>query len=233
MKFNVLYWPVMQLSYLVVLTEAELFSCFSELWLICNLHPQRTSDRVQTYGHSNSATSDCYQEDYAQTSGSWGGLVCPPFLCQPCGQTSKPFSSSTCSSFLRYSLNPQPAHLQCPGEVGPAWPPASSSRWAPFCPAAHSQPCTGTVHACPAQRSRLCLRTTTARLLPYVSGCLSRTAPSRRASSGWLELQETWAAPHPDIPTSRPQEDLHHRCAAKPCTLLLWTSCSTKGKKAF
>lgn len=181
----------MKFSWLFVLTEAKLFCCFSELWILSSLHPQRPSDWLQAYGHSKPATSDCHQEIYAQTSGSWGGLVYPPFFCQPGGQASKPHSSSACPSLLRYSLNPEPAHLQRPGEVGPARPPASSPDGAPFWPAAHSQPCTGAVHACPAQRSRLCLWTAAAWLLPDRSGCISRTAPSRRTPSRWLKLQET------------------------------------------
>lgn len=131
----------------------NVFVCFTELWILGSLHPKCSSDWLQAYGHSNPATSDCYQEVYAQTSGSWGSLIYPTFLCQPSSQASKPHSSSACPSFLRHSLNPKPAHLQCPGEVSPAWPPASSSRWAPFWPAARSQPHTGAVHACPAQRS--------------------------------------------------------------------------------
>lgn len=143
----------MQLGYFFVLTGNKLFCFFSELWILGNLDSQCSSDWLQADGHSNPAASDCYQEVYTQTSGCWRSLVYPPFFCQPSGQASKPHSSSACPSFLCYSFNPKPAHLQCSSEVSPAWPPASSPRWAPLWPTAHSQPCTGAVHACPAKRS--------------------------------------------------------------------------------
>lgn len=168
----------------------QTFCCFSELRILGSLHPQRSSDRLQAHGHPNPAASDCHEEVYAQTSGTRGGLVHPPFSCQPCGQGSKPHRSSACTCLLRYSLNPEPANLQRPGEIGPARPPASSPNWPPLWPAAHSQPCTGAVHACPAQRSRLCLWTTTARLFPDGSGRIPRT-PSRSTPSRRLNSQET------------------------------------------
>jgi len=129
------------------------FCCFSECWIFGRLHPQRSSDWLQAHGHPNSATSDCYQEVHSQASGSRRSLIHPTFLCQPGGQASKPHGSAACSCLLCHSINPKPAHLQCPGEVGPAWPPASSSGWASFRPTANPQSRTGAVHACPAQRS--------------------------------------------------------------------------------
>lgn len=173
------------------LSSTEILFLFSEFWIhgtFSRLHPERSRDRLQAYGHPNPASTDCHQEVYAQTSNSWGSLIYITFSFKSYGQDSNPHGSSAGSGLLCYSINPKPAHLQCPSEVGSAWTPASSPWWAQFWPAAHSQPRAGAVHARSAQRSWLCLWPATAWLLPNGTGAISRTAASRCATSKWNKL---------------------------------------------
>lgn len=134
------------------LSRLHLDSFPPELRIVRNLDPQRSGDWIQANGHPDSATSDCYQEDHTQTPGR-GSLSRPPFLRQPSGEAPELYASSTGPGLLRYRLNPEPAHLQRSGEVGPAWPPASSPRRAHLWPAARPHPRPSAVHARPAKRS--------------------------------------------------------------------------------
>lgn len=66
------------------LTRLHFNSFPPELRIVRNLDPQRSGDWIQANGHPDSATSDCYQEDYTQTP-DWGSLGHLPFFCQPSG----------------------------------------------------------------------------------------------------------------------------------------------------
>lgn len=194
--------------------EAGLFLSvlFLERWTFCGLDSAGSSDWLQADGHPPSATSDCNQEVYAQTSGSWWGLVRSAVFHQPGtgGQASGPRRTAASPGLLRHRLNSEPAHFQCPGEVGPAGATAPGAGRPQLRPAADPQPCAGAVHACSAQGSRLCLWTPAAGFLPSVSWQIPRSEPPGGSSGGRLHAQETRSGPGPAVPTCRAQEDLHH-----------------------
>ncbi|KAI4828338.1 hypothetical protein KUCAC02_022434, partial [Chaenocephalus aceratus] len=77
---------------------------------VCTLHPKRSSDWLQAYGHSNPATSYCHQEIYTQTSGTRGGSSTLPSSTKPQIQTAPqpvPASYATASTPSQPTFNVQ------------------------------------------------------------------------------------------------------------------------------
>ncbi|TWW57485.1 Lipoma-preferred partner -like protein [Takifugu flavidus] len=103
----------------------------TKLRIVRNLDPQRSGDWIQTDGHPDSATSDCYQEDYTQSPGG-GASATPPSSASPVAKPQSftppqpvPASYATASTPSQPTFNvqvrsaqPGPQH-QAPG--GPTY----------------------------------------------------------------------------------------------------------------